>query len=44
MATNNKVHEALQQIVANSDAVIDADLNFFCPEAVHAGERVSAIQ
>jgi hypothetical protein len=44
MAINIKVHEALQQIVANSDAVIDADLNFFCPEATHASERVSSIK
>ena len=44
MAINDKVKEALQQIVANSDAVIEADLNFFCPEAVYAGEKVGAIQ
>ena len=44
MAINNKVQEALKQIVANSDSVIDADLNFFCPEAVYVSERISAIQ
>jgi hypothetical protein len=44
MAINIKVHETLLQCVTNSDAVIDADLNFFCPEAVHTDERSSAIK
>lgn len=44
MAINNKVYEVLKQCVANSDSVIEAELNFFSPEAVYASERVSAIQ
>ena len=44
MAINIKVHEALLQCVSNPDSVIDADLNFFCPEAVHSGDRSSAIK
>lgn len=44
MAINNKVQEILQRCVAEPDAVIEADLNFFCPEAVFGSERASALK
>jgi len=33
MASNNKVFEALKKCTLQSDEIINADLDIFCPEA-----------